>query len=141
MVKLNWKPRRYFKEEKLRYCSPACGAHCTKVDFDFATEQAHRLAVKIGKGWKVRVWENLGWHYQIYKGVCDIHPQKLYRQNYKGKSARWKVIGYTAYFNSKPQIIGEGKTALEALGRVLNKVNKTIEILHRDFDKVYRRAD
>ena len=25
-------------------------------------------------GWKLRVWENLGWHYAIYKNGMNIHP-------------------------------------------------------------------
>lgn len=63
------------------YCSPWCGGECTKVAFDLATEQAAALAERMGDGWKPRVWENLGWHWQVFKGktryhagLAEIHP-------------------------------------------------------------------
>lgn len=27
----------------------------------------------IGKGWKLRVWENLGWHYSVQCGTIAVH--------------------------------------------------------------------
>lgn len=29
------------------------------------------------KGWKARVWENLGWHYEIRKGCISIYPSGI----------------------------------------------------------------
>jgi len=40
-----------------------------------AIEKANALKSKMtGKGWKIRVWQNLGWHYSIYSGNVAIHP-------------------------------------------------------------------
>jgi hypothetical protein len=42
-----------------------------------AGAQAAGLAVKerlAGRGWKVRVWENLGWHWALHKGPLQIYP-------------------------------------------------------------------
>jgi hypothetical protein len=33
-----------------------------------------------GKGWKLRVWENLGWHYSIYAGALSIHVNHYLRR-------------------------------------------------------------
>jgi hypothetical protein len=46
------------------YCSPACGHGCKKEEYRDALELAHALVRKLGKGWKPRVWENIGWHYE-----------------------------------------------------------------------------
>jgi hypothetical protein len=42
-----------------------------------AEAQAAGRAVKerlAGRGWKVRVWENLGWHWAVHKGPLQIYP-------------------------------------------------------------------
>ena len=61
---LSWKPKR----RGLVYCAPACGGQCTRAAYDNAHTQAKELATRLGKGWKVRVWENLGWHWEVFKG-------------------------------------------------------------------------
>lgn len=35
---------------------------------------AKALRGALGKGWKARVWENLGWHCAVENGVLKIHP-------------------------------------------------------------------
>jgi len=27
-----------------------------------------------GKGWKLRVWENMGWHYCVHNGGLSVYP-------------------------------------------------------------------
>ena len=58
-----------------------------------ATSQGQALLKRMnGKGWKLRVWENLGWHYDIYLlGLTVHHPGKNYStllssdpENYSG---------------------------------------------------------
>jgi len=40
-----------------------------------ATVAAKRLQKRMcGKGWKYRVWENLGWHYSVHNGGMTVHP-------------------------------------------------------------------
>jgi hypothetical protein len=63
-----WTP----KLEGAIYCSPACGGCCKKEDFDRASERAHAVAKMLGAGWVPRVWENLGWHFDVSKGLATV---------------------------------------------------------------------
>lgn len=36
--------------------------------------RAKALRDGLGKGWKSRVWENLGWHCAVENGVLKVHP-------------------------------------------------------------------
>jgi hypothetical protein len=46
------------------YCSMnACGRGCTWAEHQSAQRKGRALVKKLGRGWKVRVWENLGWHH------------------------------------------------------------------------------
>lgn len=68
--KLSWKPRR---KDKI-YCAPACGRGCTFAEYQRAQKDAKKLLAKMrGKGWKIRVHENLGWHYQVYYGGMNVY--------------------------------------------------------------------
>lgn len=49
------------------YCSPGCGARCTIFQFDHAGILANQTAMRLGKNWKPRVHENMGW----FAGVVD----------------------------------------------------------------------
>jgi len=48
------------------YCSPDCGGRCTRASYDRAVAKSIKLANRMGDGWMTRVWENLGWHYQVW---------------------------------------------------------------------------
>jgi hypothetical protein len=58
------------------FCSPACGGDCKKADFDNSTEAARMLAAQLGRGWIPRVWENLGWHFEVNKGVATVSLER-----------------------------------------------------------------
>ena len=96
------------------YCSPACGFGCTQSEYDHATVEAAKLAALMGGGWAPRVWENLGWHWSVTKGVAEIHP-----------SSKDLILGhydeYTVYFNTEPQIVVSAKSPEGALGIALQK--------------------
>jgi hypothetical protein len=55
------------------YCAPACGGGCTWSAFMKASHAARKLAKRLGRGWKPRVWENLGWHFEVVRGPLRIH--------------------------------------------------------------------
>lgn len=63
-----WKPKRHGNF----YCSPACGGECTWAAYQKAVKDSKALAKKLGKGWKPRVWENLGWHWEVTKGLLTV---------------------------------------------------------------------
>lgn len=58
------------------FCSPACGGRCKKVDYNRATELASRIASQMGRGWTPRIWENLGWHFEVNKDCATISPDR-----------------------------------------------------------------
>jgi len=41
-----------------------------------ATKAGKALKKKLGKQWKIRVWQNMGWHYCCYlgKGFISVYP-------------------------------------------------------------------
>ncbi len=88
---------------------------------DQAVRRGEQLATLMGSGWKSEVWENLGWHYAVEKGVCRI-----------SLSGR----GYIASFNSVKQMIGTGETAPEALRSALVEVRRVAAQLQIDTDEV-----
>lgn len=83
----SWKPKRTGEI----YCSPACGANCTRADYDAAKREAKALANAFGASgfepnWKPLVWENLGWHWSIVSAEIEVHALK----------SDGKVTGYYA---------------------------------------------
>lgn len=62
------------------------------------TRKAAALCKKLGKGWKPRVWENLGWHWEVQKGNLWVRTDRDY----------WSgVYTYSAWLQTSPQIITE----------------------------------
>lgn len=65
-------------------CSPACGYGCTQAAYEKAHRDAKVLLARLrGRGWKIRVWENAGWHYCVHgNGLtvlpCGAYPGKYY---------------------------------------------------------------
>lgn len=57
------------------YCAPACGRGCTHNEY-LGALRLGKATLKLLKnpfGWKVRVWENLGWHVALQKGGMNLH--------------------------------------------------------------------
>lgn len=65
---LSWTPRRRGKI----YCAPACGRGCTRAMYDRAHREATKIAKALGPGWKIRVWENLGWYGRAVCGDIEV---------------------------------------------------------------------
>ena len=117
---LRWVP-------KLRgriYCSPACGANCTKVAYDTAQKMGTALAKKLGKGWKPHVWENMGWFYKAEKGDVSVRDSR-------------SGFSYTAYFNTDvQQFIGEGDDPKDAVADALAEAEAAMVTIERAVAKV-----
>lgn len=116
----DWKPR---KQAGGVYCSPACGSKCKRRDYDRAHADARAAAKTMSAGWTPRVWENMGWHWNIEKGVCSIHPSHFEER-------------YTAYFNSTWQVLGYGSSPNEALGKAIREVRRRVRALEDDIRRV-----
>lgn len=97
------------------YCAPFCGRGCTHKQYLAAKGGAEKLVAQLGKGWKPRVWENMGWHYSAVSkdGRIKVHTHK-----YKGSPR-----DYTAFLGSADSPGGRwaehGKTPKAALQAVL----------------------
>jgi len=92
--KLSWKA-------KLRgniYCSPACGANCTKDQHDATVSIGKLLASALGEGWTYIVRENLHW-YTFAISSC---------KRIKVSPSIWsgKITGYTAYLGEPDEGCG-----------------------------------
>lgn len=105
MRDIDWTPVRSTVGGKDFFCSPRCGCGCTMADYNKAVSTSSKAARKMGRGWKPEVWENMGWHWCIVKGVAKIHPG----------ATGMKRGGYTAYINSAHQTLGRGSTPAKAL--------------------------
>jgi hypothetical protein len=63
------------------YCAPACGFDCTWAAFQQAEKDAAKLCAylkkKLGIRWLPRIWENMGWHYEVHdlaSGKMKVYP-------------------------------------------------------------------
>ena len=121
------------------YCSPRCGAKCTKADYDLCVTRANRLCKLLGEGWETRVWENLGWHYEVVFDLGTDRPGplgpgqiKLHPSTHKGKTT------YLCYFNSAAgQVMGEShEDPLEALIIAVRRVEAKRDVYSNDLSLV-----
>lgn len=97
------------------YCSPGCGAGCTKAAHDTAASDALKLATDLGEGWEPHVWENFGWHYRAFRDEAAIYPST------EG--------GYRCFFNGVSQFIHDGNTPREALEGALADAQEFVDTL------------
>lgn len=117
------------------YCSPRCGAGCTHADYIAAKDAAARLIIRLGKGWKARVWENLGWHWMVSNGAVEVVPHTGYRR---------RVEEYAAWFQGEQQIITEHyatpEKALEVLRETIIARAEEMAKASRMIDRTLNRA-
>ena len=70
------------------YCSPACGRGCKYNDYQATLNKANDVARIMGHGWTAKVWENLGWHWEVISSGKNIHIKP---SNYKGLDNRYRA--------------------------------------------------
>lgn len=100
------------------YCAPRCGGGCTWEAHLAAKRAGAILARVLGKGWKARIWENLGWHYEAF------HPVGIKVSEYFHGA---KFLYYHASTDDRimPQHRAEGSSAREAVANLLRSVQAT----------------
>lgn len=114
--KLSWKPVRRGDV----YCAPACGRGCKLEEYDRAVAGAEALAKDLGRGWKVRVWENLGWFFEVSRGGLRVSPI-LGRGNEGPYMAFLDRAGEVGAIWSE-----DGETAREAIHAVIWRARKHV---------------
>jgi hypothetical protein len=56
------------------FCAPACGNNCTLAAYKKAKSDAKKCLRQLKyKGFKINVWENVGWHWELYKGGLHLY--------------------------------------------------------------------
>jgi hypothetical protein len=109
------------------YCSPWCGGGCTKAAHDSCVTKAKTLAKRMGKGWKIRVHENLGWHWGVFKGPSIDHHSGILEIT----PPHCNGDTYTAWIQSSPQFIVLHKDPKVALRQAVALFDKHLNNLHR----------
>ncbi len=98
-------------------CARWCGRGCTQAEYDAAVENAKKLAERLGKGWKIRVHENLGWHWGVVSRAGFLKVTPVY-DFVKGK----RITGYIAWLGEKDfpggRFTGDGRTPEKAIAAV-----------------------
>jgi len=112
------------------YCSPRCGGGCTTAEFDKAYTAAASLAERMGRGWAVRVWENLGWHWKVQCGNAEITPPDPSGSN-----------KYTARLQFSPQFIARADEPEDALGFAVQDCRTHIQRLQDELAQVLIMGD
>lgn len=113
------------------YCSPACGFNCTRKAFDDATISARLLCETMGKGWKPRVWENCGWHYEVSNGNVHIHAD--IRQMGNGVQ---KLAGYSCFFNTAIQAVTHSRSPKMALRKAVDQIAEWTDQMITDRERI-----
>ncbi len=65
------------RQSRLR-CAKWCGSGCTEAQYRAARRLAQATLKKLDnpRGWKIRVWENGGWHVSLSKGTMTLYVRK-----------------------------------------------------------------
>ncbi len=115
MIKRDWKP----VHRGTIYCSSACGGRCTWAAYKNADAKAKALAKRMGEGWNAHVWENLGWHWEVEKGVMSV---MLYDKT------------YTCYLNTTPQFITRHTNPKTAVSNAIKELDTHLANLQKQRD-------
>jgi hypothetical protein len=103
------------------YCAPSCGRGCTWAEYQRAEAEARGLAAGLGPSWEPRVWENLGWHFDVHIPASiriAIHPGGIRKERVMGDGTRQVMErSWTAFLHHT--WTGRGDTPQKALEAAL----------------------
>ena len=100
-------------------CAAWCGRGCTLGEYRVAVVAARRLAARLGPGWKVDVFENMGWHFSVVSR-CD--RMKVHQDGGT----------FTAYFGEPGpggRWVAAAKTPRRAVARVVRAARRDLRRL------------
>jgi len=97
-----------------------------------------RLAASLGKGWQVRVHENMGWHYTAVLGEMDRETVSIkVSESFYGPRfdpSYSALIGRSS--SGEHGLVGKGGTAQAAVDDALEKAKALFEKLRGFMDQV-----
>ena len=128
---LSWKARR----KGNIYCAPACGRGCTRAEYRAAVNGAKKLCKRLGRGWRPRVNENLGWFFDaVHKsGLVTIHPHVMVNR----RTGKKYIYSYWADFRfAGRQWHHTSKTPEHAFHTVIRQVKRYVEQVLIDIELV-----
>ena len=124
MSELSWKARK----NGAVYCAPACGHRCTFKEYQAAKANGARLVKLLGKGWRVRVWENMGWFYEAFDSKRGL---RVHQSGRGATNSYWaSVKGFN--ITSDHKIIPQDAVAhlLALLNREILRLTEVARIAH-----------
>lgn len=116
-------------------CDPLCGRGCTKAQYDRNMRHAKALQKKLGNGWTVRVWDNLGWHHHVVSKNQCIYVSDRYAASLMPMPRRCSTR-YNTYISDVPgetyvSYDGYGSTPKEAITNAADKLRAKMDQLER----------
>lgn len=120
----NWTP---ILDGKI-YCSAACGCKCTKEAYDKAHTDGDTLVNRLGTDdWEVRVWENMGWHYEArHKRETVSISESTYSDG----------TTYRCYYNGPVQQLGKADTPRAAFNEAVNNMRELLSAITESLESV-----
>lgn len=120
--KLSWKAVRRGDI----YCAPACGSNCTFAAYEKALEHGRLCAEELGKGWTVRVYENMGWHTSVLSPCKRIKVSINPVHGTPVETLIGTLCTYMAFLGEPGEVSGgnwaeSGDTPAEAVNNVVKK--------------------
>jgi len=100
-----------------------------------ATARAKRLKAKMTtKGWKIRVSDNIGWHYSIHNGYITVYESRPGTYHALMGDVKDGFGGLAVW----TPIVNYGKNPNEVVVRTLNAAKKYVEGLYSVVDEQFK---
>lgn len=126
MSELSWKAVRKGNV----YCAPACGHGCKHSQYLKMKKQAELMCKALGKGWKPRVHENMGWHCEVQKSQSSIsYYDDRTGNNYPDRFSAWVEIELKTM---KLQFINKSVDMKKALEKSVKQADECVKAVIKE---------
>lgn len=122
---LSWRPVRRGKI----YCAPACGVDCTLEDYTAALRNGAKLARALGPGWKPRVWENCGWHFEaihatgfVVHASVGVHGPASYWADMIVDGRQYHSSSYPSAATAVQVVVGAMRAHLARVSDIVDRI-------------------
>jgi len=98
------------------------------------------LKMMKGKGWKLSIWENMGWHFSVKNGGITVHPS--YSSGYVTylglDDDDTKPYGGQAFWTEKKSYADPNEAVIEQMRIALKFVNGCVVTLNSIADRLLK---